>query len=377
MDSILKFFLKAFMIIFISIPASSLITVKFFLFFITVYVFAIWILLRRNIVFDKFFLIGWLILSFIFITSFLQTVIYGDYISTGVRFVLNVFAILILIFIYYISIKNNIIILSDINNSILASAIVYSILKIIILLAIFMGYAGEIKHFIKDIIYKDYYAFKRLNLGNDSVILFSLLLTLPFRKSLSLYLVLVIILFILTTSFTKYLLISTIISLLAFAVSYKRSIKTAFVVLLFIFVFLANPHIFDIYIQRFIEYSSYEDKFYQVKLFLSFVLSSMPVFLIGTGAGSYIDWFIKNPRLPFVYEVQWLSLIYQLGILRICIVIFLLILSFYKLYKVNKYISFVFSLWIFASFTNPYLLITVSFVIYIICIAILLSLREK
>lgn len=84
-------------------------------------------------------------------------------------------------------------------------------------------------------------------------------------------------------------------------------------------------------------------------------------FLLGRGLGSYTETNIRSEEMPFLYEVEWIALLYQFGILGITLILYLfyLIIKRYNIKLLDKKIKYLFYaniLFLFIrSFFNPML----------------------
>jgi hypothetical protein len=376
----LKSFILFYIFIFLIVPASSLILLKIFIISLLVFIFLI-LLLTNKIKLNIISLMYILLLIFFLFLSFFQI---SD-LESGFSFFSRTLVLILQIFILYTFVKNKIIALKEIINIIFLSGIAYLLIKTFLIILIFQGKLELISNFIKNIVFTDYIFFIRLNLGNDAIILFSLLFILPFlaENNFRFILTQIVILFILISSFTKYILITyllalAILALRRYAIWVKLIPLLIFIGFLFLYFFQdIIQYIYTIYKLRFEEVSSYSDKLFQIKLFIKEISNNLSNFLIGKGGGEYIKWFIKDENLKFSYEVQWLSLVYQIGIIRIIFILYFIIYLLFMLFKRSIYFGIIFLLWVFASFTNPYLLIQSSFIIYTLAFLIIYNIKEE
>lgn len=82
--------------------------------------------------------------------------------------------------------------------------------------------------------------------------------------------------------------------------------------------------------------------------------------VIGNGLGSYVKTVIRDVSQPYTYEVQWLSLLMQMGILGIFVLILAILPLYFRLfhYFTQKHFlmtSLLLTVWVLSGFTNPYL----------------------
>lgn len=90
--------------------------------------------------------------------------------------------------------------------------------------------------------------------------------------------------------------------------------------------------------------------------------------LLGNGLGSYTS-VIRDPENKFNYEVQFLALLMQTGFVGISIISAVLLLICIMIFRANHLIGVLYIAWISASFTNPYLVSSVSGIIFAYFIA--------
>lgn len=91
--------------------------------------------------------------------------------------------------------------------------------------------------------------------------------------------------------------------------------------------------------------------------------------LLGSGLGSYVEGHIRDEQHPYNYEVQWLSLALQLGVLPLTC---LLALFLFVIREIRKTLSrcdqcslgTLFSIWLALGWTNPFVLSILSGLMY-------------
>ncbi len=94
--------------------------------------------------------------------------------------------------------------------------------------------------------------------------------------------------------------------------------------------------------------------------------------VFGHGLGAYVANIIRDEKEPFSYETQWLALLMQIGVLGVSLIVTAVFFGFFYLYK-NEPTSgwpFIYLLWIILPLTNPYLLSSVSAVVFALCLLI-------
>lgn len=115
----------------------------------------------------------------------------------------------------------------------------------------------------------------------------------------------------------------------------------------------------------------------QQKLFDQFL--QFPIF--GSGLGAYPHDYIRFPELPWNYELQWLALLMQFGILGILIIslyIFQYLIFVLKMkYPMNIFLCLLFIIWLSTGFFNCFLITSSAGVLYLIFIIISLSYDKK
>ncbi|GGM18575.1 hypothetical protein GCM10010841_28360 [Deinococcus aerophilus] len=90
----------------------------------------------------------------------------------------------------------------------------------------------------------------------------------------------------------------------------------------------------------------------------------------GHGFGAYIPGIIRDSNAPYTYEVQWLALLMQVGILGLFVLLVYLMLGFVFMVKSRQstYWIALYFMWLLMGFTNPYLTSSVAGIVFAICL---------
>lgn len=239
--------------------------------------------------------------------------------------------------------------------------------------------------------------FLRIATSNDLLFPFAIFLLLNkcfFDINLSPCKSLLIFIVLLITSiltFTRFVWISTFFAILGYIIlcsgfkklnlqKYKLYIFILF--LFFIFTFVSSyissyrENFLDLIFIRFSDFYSLQIKGEQAGYLITKFIDK-PLF--GAGNSAFINDYIRYERLPFVYETQWIALLYQFGIIGTTIIAVFLLLPIYPIFKyIATYLRFPKCLFVFFSlyllfllsgFTNPNLFTMNSSVVYFMAYA--------
>lgn len=109
--------------------------------------------------------------------------------------------------------------------------------------------------------------------------------------------------------------------------------------------------------------------------------------LLGAGNSAFIDNYIRYERLPFVYETQWIAVLYQFGLIGAITIATLLFLPIFpilkyvlthlKFPKASLVIFILYILFLLSGFTNPNLFTLNSSVVYFIVYLVSLFCIDK
>jgi len=81
--------------------------------------------------------------------------------------------------------------------------------------------------------------------------------------------------------------------------------------------------------------------------------------LIGKGLGTHVHEVIRNQQNKYSYELQWISLSMQFGLLGICGILLLIVASARDLFRAHHpakpWLTALFALWLLSGWTNPHL----------------------
>lgn len=185
-------------------------------------------------------------------------------------------------------------------------------------------------------------------------------------------------------TFTRYIWILTFFVLFTSIIK-RENLKYIFksfiiiIFILFIILFVAKPFVASFTpLQDVIEYifiRSADSLSLSVKLeqtnYLLTNFGNAPVF--GSGNAAYIQEYIRHDRLPYIYEVQWLAILYQFGIVGTSLIILFVLLPISPMLKyiINirlsrvSFIMLIFYILLLASgLINPYLFTLNSSILY-------------
>lgn len=88
---------------------------------------------------------------------------------------------------------------------------------------------------------------------------------------------------------------------------------------------------------------------------------------LGKGLGGYVEDYVRDDKLPYSYEVQWVAMLMQFGsfgLLALCLPLGAIA---YRLSRPNRYFlafNSLYALWLLSGFTNPFLISLTSGIVY-------------
>lgn len=85
---------------------------------------------------------------------------------------------------------------------------------------------------------------------------------------------------------------------------------------------------------------------------------------LGKGLGAYAKDYVRDSKLKYSYEVQWVALLMQFGLIGITLILLPLGYIGYRILYVSLPFLILYFLWIFSGFTNPFLLSLPSGILY-------------
>ena len=288
---------------------------------------------------------------------------------------------IILLFITTLLLKyfyiNNNIEYSKIFNIFIIGLSIYSIIKLIFIFMPFITGLNvrNVSNILKANFVIDYRSenqqYLRIATSNDLMLPFGLFILLHDEyfnlKYKRIKKILLSLLFIITMilTFTRLIWFFLFIILLFYFIHIKLY-KNIIFMLFFTFIFIYSISIKDRFIFfpeiiiRFNDITSLNIKSTQAYLLLICFLNKP---LLGHGIGSYLDEYIRSKTLPFIYEVQWASFLYQYGAIGTFFIILIVMIPIYKtiIYfiknKVITYYTFIllliYFMFLLSGFTNP------------------------
>jgi len=341
-----------------------------------------------------------LLLSLALTYSILQGQTYTEDIFAQFKRIFIVTSVLI---VSYSLLSLNIIKLRNILIPVIFATFIYSFLKVLIVFLVFVGFTeyAYIQELLQQVFHYEivgnweiFTNITRIQLINDILIPFSLYFLLnrkiykiEINKYISLF-ISTIFLIAIFVAYSRYIfLITFFVYFLTYTphLKYKISIKTIFlsVALFLIIIFSLDSIIYLIEDRFFSAYNTYSDDL-RKEQFDALIYEFYKYPLLGKGIGGYSEILIRSKELPFLYEMQWIALLMQFGIIGISIIIFFIVLAVKKLLsiflfqfihkkKIDKNIISIlilYFLWLDASFTNPYLTSAISGIIFSIFLAL-------
>lgn len=175
-------------------------------------------------------------------------------------------------------------------------------------------------------------------------------------------------------SFSRFLLFCALMAHIAFWMTENRkelaaSLFKAFLIVMLIIPVVGPEKIYKVVEKRFFS----EDNTRSDDVRHEQVHAMMETFedtpYLGRGLGGYAEKVIRDSRLKYSYEVQWVAFLMQFGLFGMILllgpIILLLFLILYPpLSRLKASLAVMYMLWILAGFTNPFLISLASGIIY-------------
>lgn len=192
-----------------------------------------------------------------------------------------------------------------------------------------------------------------------------------------------LIIFSIFISYSRYVWAMTILVVI---IAFMRSRKIRNYSLLIMLIFLLSAIFYHPYLhsltERFFSHAvtvSDNIRIHELPYLLRYFESS-PIF--GHGLGAYVPSLIRDPHNKYSYEIQWVALLMQIGIVgvaAVCIALSLIVYPFVccGINKTKLALLILLALWLSASFFNPYLTSSAAGVIFSFFVAAGYSVRNN
>jgi hypothetical protein len=384
----------------ILLPSGSIgnFNVKILLFIILILTLCAFFIFNEISIDYSFIITLLLVIFFFFVWSFIYFINGFSDISSLTGELKDFLVTILLVYISYLILKNNII---DVNAIIIT--IIYAVLLLILIHIILVGFIiifdlsfestfGVITNiFDVDIMTADITdRLNRAQFPNDIVIPFVLYFVL-YSKELNIklspfikYLFILVSFFVIFLTFSRYIWIITLLFIIT-ALFYKKK-YTILILLTIVTFYLISFHFedilrMDIIQARFFSEAVESSDNIRAVQFDSLMDSFYDHYLIGNGIGSYVRNDIRSDKFPYSYELQWIAFLMKfgligMGILLIYVFLFLRIC----LSHINKhrgYLLICITLYFLGGFTNPYLLTSYAACSYILFMAVCFKIRSE
>ena len=383
----LKYLLSALIFSLVFIPASSFLALKIGLIFLCLIFACINILALRKVSFSAIISLISCFLVFVLLLMYLaySVINNGDMADSHLRAFSSYTGFLIVLSLFLISFKLNFISVSYFYKVLVISSFSYSLAKLFLVLLPLIGLVSvrELKDILLTFVGSVTYEFwtedakiARISFGNDIIIPF-VVAFLPLTKNDNFLSKNVLRFFIVSSyigglfSFTRFIWLAYIfIFFYDFFIIRKRyllgfvSVLSVAISLLVLFQFEWFSNIVSI---RGGDTTSLDTKSLQSYYLLNEWMQNP---FLGKGIGGYLPMFLRSEYQPYIYEVQWSALLMQVGIIGVSILLIVFLYVFQQVLFLNAekriYVSILFVLWLMSAFTNPYLFIMSSSVVYIL-----------
>lgn len=384
----MNYLLSVLVFVLVFIPASSFFELKIAIIFFSLF-FLVFKVLKSKVIYLSTVKLGATIffIFFMFVLSlFYSVIIHGEMTPSHFRAFFSYAGFFLVIAIFLISFDLKYISVSFFYKSLIMSSFFYGVAKLMLVLLPLFGVLSvrELKDILFTYVGSVTYEFwtenapiARISFGNDIIIPFVVAL-IPFFSGINLFPRYFIIAFSILSyiggvfSFTRYIwLIYVFIFFYDFFIIKKRYLLgggVATFIAVMIFILFQFDWFGDIVSIRSGDTTSLDTKSLQSDLLLNEWLQ-YPFF--GKGIGSYIPMFLRSDYQPYIYEVQWSALLMQFGAIGLALLLGAFLILFRNVFflKHNRiYIYTLILLWFGAAFTNPYLFIMSSSVVYLLFI---------
>jgi hypothetical protein len=134
----------------------------------------------------------------------------------------------------------------------------------------------------------------------------------------------------------------------------------------------------DIIVERFTGDSALSSDSQRVVMFFPLFNAFLDNPLMGIGMGAYVNEIIRVERLPWNYELQWLSFAMQFGVLGVTVLIVIAISPFLIFARMTIYgmsYTIMYALWVTVGVFNSFLLTSAAGVVFATFVAFGLNLR--
>lgn len=175
-------------------------------------------------------------------------------------------------------------------------------------------------------------------------------------------------------SFSRYLIFVCMCSLLiySFMLSFNKRLKqwmAVIALLISTFFLLGSDTVQGIIYQRVSSVDVLNSDSVRVQQIEALFKAYEPVALFGNGLGAYAKDNIRDPLLPYYYEVQWMAFLMQFGLIGLLLLFIPLGWVSYRFClapfsREKGCFLMLFLLWILSGFTNPFLISLTSGIIY-------------
>lgn len=193
----------------------------------------------------------------------------------------------------------------------------------------------------------------------------------------------VLIVFSIFISYSRYVwAMAVVVVIIAFVLSRKiRKYSSLLMISFLLSAIFYHPYLHSLENRFFSHAVSVSDniRLHELPYLLRYFESS-PIF--GHGLGAYVPSLIRDPINKYSYEIQWIALLMQIGIIgvtMVCAALFLIVYPFISrgVNKIKIALVILLALWLSASFFNPYLTSSAAGVIFSFFVAAGFSTRNN
>ncbi|MCL1090124.1 hypothetical protein L2744_11060 [Shewanella profunda] len=352
---------------------------NFLLMLVFIYLFVSFLYLKSALYLSKYYLVLVLAVLILIFFTYFNTVVFSQNDGGGFVVLKSILTMVLIVSIGLILLKSNLICYKSLINSVVLGLSLYAIVKFALVFLVFVNvidvrFITLISSDMKPLGEIGISGFFRFVSAND--FLFPFIYFLIEKSDYNNKYIKGIFLLDIALSFTRYawLVFSILFIFRAVVIrkSYLKLIMSSFLIIFSLFYLNATTSfkiIDSIEHRLFVEGAGSSNEKYLQFHILGKEISTYPI--LGKGAGTYIEDYIRNSRLKFGYEVMWFSYAYQFGLPILFFLISFMFLPILCYILSNhsgrtRYLHFIsFILFCLSGFTNPVMVSSLASILFL------------
>ena len=304
--------------------------------------------------------------------------------TTYFSFIKSYFSLLVVVWITYELIKDKVISYKDVSKSLTILSMAIIIIKIVTSLSMTFGFFSldSVIHFYEAYLNSGItsmyfmignFMFYRIMIANDFIpyVFFSFYLFSNGKRFKKVLLILLMSIFTFIV-YSRFVILQFLFLLAVSALCYIKTNKhflrnnklivccTAVIAIILVCIVINKTNIIEALIFRFSGHSTVASDNVRDEQKFELINGIKDSLFFGHGTGSYLFNYIRSDITPYSYELEYISYLYQFGVLGFCMIIIPTIFFFYKISIStlrNKYIKYIaianFLIWAIRPFFNP------------------------